>query len=466
MAKQKRVKLAIIGGGAKAVAIAAKASILNRTRFGDIAPVHFEVSVFEPNEIGGNWSGGKAGYTDGDQQLCTLIERDLGFPYKSALTQRIEALARDQLPPGRLSSARLSVEGQRADVDDDDEVTRAGSLVDIELQAQFSWSAFLTSQGQYREWIDAGRKPPIHREFAKYLRWAFAQADATLIKAHVTALKIKDGKWVVGRKSRNGRYSEIDQFDGVIATGPGPMNSKLARPASSRRIFDGVDFWKRRDQIKELLNKPEASVAILGGGGTGAAMLAWLARNGYNKTEITLVTDQATIYTRTDNWFESRLFGDENLWQALSDKSKQDFFDRVNRGVVWNNVVADLEKLKGLQVVDGRATNIKLLKDELEIAVPDAVVSKIVRASVAVDATGFDLWYFMNMLPRNPASPKGPEYKSEMKKAMTKHLDWAGGAWKFPPLHAPMLADKWGPGLGSLMSLGDMSDRVLGRYLT
>ncbi|CAN7282398.1 SidA/IucD/PvdA family monooxygenase [Pseudoxanthomonas sp. LjRoot168] len=465
MTGSREVRLAIIGGGPKAVAIAAKASVLNRTRFGGVAPVSFEVVVFERDQIGANWSGGKAGYTDGDQQLCTLIERDLGFPYTSGLAYRIEALAKQDLPSESIANAQLSVDGQSVDIDDDD-LSRTGSLIDAELQARFSWSAFLTSHGRYREWVDSGRKPPEHREFARYLYWAFERTDAHLLKATVTGLGVGGGKWEVKAKSKNGRTIELDEFDGVIATGPGPVKSKLIRPSSHRRIFDGIDFWKRRGEIKKALDKPGATVAILGGGGTGAAMLAWLARNGYSETVVTLVTDQATIYTRTDNWFESRLFGDASLWQALSDKSKRDFFDRVNRGVVWNNVVADLEKLKGLQVVDGRATQIEVLKDELQILVPDAVKSNIVRASIAVDATGFDPWYFADWLPAGAGMPTTLKSKQAMKSRMTEHLDWRGGRWRFPPLHAPMLADKWGPGLGSLMSLGAMSDRVLGRYLT
>lgn len=465
MPEQRKVRIAIIGGGPKAVAICAKASILNRARFGGVAPVNVHVSVFEPNEIGAHWKGRSAGYTDGEQRLCTLIERDLGFPYASGLLGRIEALALPHMSSQDVAQAQLSIDGQRPPVDIST-APRIGSLLDIEMQALFSWPAFLTNQGKYREWIDSGRKPPTHAQFAEYLHWSLTQTDASMIKARVTSLRVDSGKWSVHARLRNGRTKTSGPFDGVVATGPGPMTSRLNKPVSNPRIFDGVDFWKRLKGVKGFLDKEGASVAILGGGGTGAAVLAWLARSGYCDTQITLITNQATIYTRTDNWFESRLFSDSSLWDNLSKKSREAFFDRVNRGVVWNSIVADLEKLNGLQVLDGRAASVKSLKGELQISVADAVNTQLVRATIAVDATGFDAWYFGAMLPNDFAVPATPKLQRSWKDAMTEFLDWQGGRWPFPPLHAPMLAEKWGPGLGSLMSLGVMSDRVLGRYLT
>ena len=72
MAKQ---EIAVIGGGAKAVAIATKAACLRRTRTADV-----HVTIFERATIGAHWDGAH-GYTDGLQPLCTPAERDLGFPY-------------------------------------------------------------------------------------------------------------------------------------------------------------------------------------------------------------------------------------------------------------------------------------------------------------------------------------------------------------------------------------------------
>ena len=58
-----RQEVAIIGGGAKAAAIAAKAAALRAARRADI-----HVTIFERHAIGAHWDGGH-GYTDGTQPL-------------------------------------------------------------------------------------------------------------------------------------------------------------------------------------------------------------------------------------------------------------------------------------------------------------------------------------------------------------------------------------------------------------
>src|SRR5215831_16753799 len=67
--------LAVIGGGPKGAAIAAKASALRAVGYD--APV---ITIYEPHSLGASWSG-RFGYTDGIQLICTLAERDLGYPY-------------------------------------------------------------------------------------------------------------------------------------------------------------------------------------------------------------------------------------------------------------------------------------------------------------------------------------------------------------------------------------------------
>jgi mycobactin lysine-N-oxygenase len=72
-------RIAIVGAGPKAAAIAAKAAALDAAGYD--APA---VTIFEPAPLAAAWRG-EHGYTDGDQPLCTPAERDLGFPY-DALT--------------------------------------------------------------------------------------------------------------------------------------------------------------------------------------------------------------------------------------------------------------------------------------------------------------------------------------------------------------------------------------------
>jgi len=68
--------IAIIGGGPKGVAVAAKAAVLSQR---PPRPM-LNVTVYEHDALAAAWRGG-SGYIDGLQPLCTLAERDLGFPY-------------------------------------------------------------------------------------------------------------------------------------------------------------------------------------------------------------------------------------------------------------------------------------------------------------------------------------------------------------------------------------------------
>ena len=90
---------------------------------------------------GAAWSGAH-GYTDGRQRLCTPAERDVGFPYQAGL---------------------LTAE-QTAD-----------------LHARFSWAAYLLAKAatgrSYLDWVDRGRRPPTHAEFAAYIGWVIERAD-------------------------------------------------------------------------------------------------------------------------------------------------------------------------------------------------------------------------------------------------------------------------------------------------
>ena len=69
--------LAIIGAGAKAVAVAAKAAVLREMGI-EVA----DVVAVERSGVAANWRAG-GGWTDGRQRLGTSPEKDVGFPYRS-----------------------------------------------------------------------------------------------------------------------------------------------------------------------------------------------------------------------------------------------------------------------------------------------------------------------------------------------------------------------------------------------
>jgi mycobactin lysine-N-oxygenase len=416
------INIAVVGGGPKAAALAAKAAAL-RTAFN--AGIH--VTIFERAEIGAHWNG-RHGYTDGTQRLCTPAERDLGFPYSSIY----------------------------------------GPAVDAALHSGFSWAQYLLSQRRaYGDWIDSGRKAPLHSDFAAYLRWAVMKADATVVRAEVSSLRVgKDGRWAIYGARRN--LAPGRGFDGVVVASPGPARG-VARTGKSSRVFDGVDFWRRLGEVRKALRRqPLDPIVIVGGGGTAAAILAWLTRNGYKDREIVMLAKQAALFTRGDSFFENRLFRHDDAWQALSRESQREFVGRLNRGVVWQTVMDEVAGASKLEIRSGQAKRIVTRGRRglfVEFTGDDGKVQRAV-ADIVVDASGFDAWWFMDLLKMFPRGKRASaDFRSDLEESMSKFLHFAGKSWKLPPFHAPFHASRHGPGLSSLMSLGSMSDRILMAYL-
>ncbi len=359
MATSQTKHIAVIGGGAKAAALAAKAYARRHTRIGDV-----HVTIFEKHRIAAHWTG-KFGYTDGKQLLCTPAERNVGFPYSSM----------------------------------------GGEHVDAAMYSQFSWQSFLLSERQaYSRWVDYGSKPPTHEHFARYLEWVVRRAGVTPVTGQVTKLVPVKSGWVVhsatpGKRSRAHGVT----FDGVVVSGPGPAE-RLAIRGKSDRTFDGVDFWLRLKEIPKRVSKLDKSqqIVIVGAGGTAAAALAWLARNGYQEHEIDGRAGQVAVDSRGDISIE------------------------VKRGS----------------------------SDVLTL-----------RASLLLDASGFDNWWFLKLIDGLPANKAGDKkYQERLRDSMSQFLSFQRPAWRLPPLHAPAHSALLGPGLGSLMTLGGMSDLVLSSY--
>lgn len=418
-------RIAVIGAGPKGAAIAAKAWCLRQL------PLDVEVMVFDRREAGAFWSG-KHGYTDGAQRLCTPAERDLGFPYSHDMDIGIADL----------------------------------------MQQHFSWQAFLVSLdggGHYADWVNHGRKPPMHSQFAQYLAFALDKAEAAPEIGSVERVSVEQGKWsiVVGRGASARAY---DGFDGLVVTGPGPAKSKVPQ-ITDPRLFNGVDFWSRtaeRDAAVAGLNG--LGVVIIGGGGTAAALTAWFLRNNH-RVPISLINSQAMLFTRTANFFESSLFDDEETWQALAPKERRTFTARLNRGVVWETITDLLSEAETLELLPGKATNIALGDAPADGSAAPLVVTYgnhaakglTQRAGLVIDATGFDEWDFLRLLP---AELRAQLADDAQKEALTEKMerDLSLPLQNAPKLHTPNLSEMIGPGYQSLMVLGAMSDRILKPY--
>lgn len=436
------IELAVIGGGPKAAALTAKAKVLRETGQLDV-----RITIFEPDGIGAHWRG-LAGYTDGEQRLCTLAERDVGYPYSSLF----------------------------------------GKDVDLRMAADYSWGRFLHERPSgyehgFRTWLDAGRKPPYHASYADYLSWVVASSSSRpTVEAQVVELAKDDGLWQIrSRQGTDRPVLEKTRFHGVIVTGPGPARQigivkKRGVTAPSMNIFNGRDFWQRAEEVRRCLKEmgkrgdDDAEIVIVGAGGTAAAVLSWLIEEGARDRRIVIVASQASLYTRVDSVFENRLFSDETVWETLSKESRRAFFDRLNRGVVWATVMDRVATASGLTMLDGRAESIQVdSADQWSLSVERGDKTRVqLRPSLLIDATGFDPWWFLSMIkgwPQAAAKPTKPQ-RERWERAMSKNLSLTGGPWKgYPPLHAPMVSSHIGPGYGSLMVLGAMADRILGAYI-
>jgi mycobactin lysine-N-oxygenase len=416
--------LAIIGGGPKAAAIACKAEVMNT-----LGRSNLTVVIFEQKSIGANWDGSR-GYTNGRQILCTPVERDLGFPYSSML----------------------------------------GKEVDLIMQKKYSWAAYQVAHGEdYSEWVDRGRLPASHSDLAKYLRWALSQAESAIEYRTVTKLTRVGKKWRLFSKDASGKEAAYPtEFNGVVVTGPGPAR-RTNWSTGLTNIYDGTDFWKSPEKILRLLLKqkrPARQIIILGGGGTGASIAAWLVKHGAQDERIMLVADQATLFGRVDSVFENRMFSDDSLWKSLAPHNREIFSNRLNRGVVWKAVLEDLRAATEIMFVDGRAISVGPGPIGMTVTVKRYNGSMTsLEAPIVIDATGFNAWWFAHILPAG-TRVKGAsrKRKKSLENAVGQDLSFHGKQWPFPPLHVPMLASKIGPGHGSLMALGGMSDAILRRY--
>ncbi len=424
--------IAIVGGGPKAAAIAAKAYVLRQLGRSDV-----KVTIFEPNEIGANWSG-RHGYTDGRAHLCTPAERDLGFPYDAGVYDRTVA---------------------------------------SRMYADFSWGAYLIDKPAggrdgLNDWVNRGRLPPTHEAFAGYLGWAVSRSDATVEASEVISAVVEGDGWKLRRQVAGGGTKTVGRFDGIVFTGPGEPLHRVERVGHSDRIADGRSFWNQVPALLEASKDSDDPIVLIGAGGTSAAIAARLLREA-SSHEIVILGDQAALFTRVETFFESQLFSDEDLWRRLDAGTRRDFTDRLNRGVVWATISEQLSRSPRLRFEPGRAQRIEVVSgahgEEIVVVAKNGGKEFRIEASLVVDASGFDAWWFTRLLPdpyRIQLEDADPEVQTQKRRdraeQMTQHLslfDEAPG-----PIHAPMLSQAVGPGFASLMVLGALSDRILGRY--
>jgi len=283
-------------------------------------------------------------------------------------------------------------------------------------------------------------------------------------------------------------------FEGVVVTGSGEPLPMLS--SANARVFDGKTFWTSLSAVGHLLRTdPDSSVAIIGAGGTGAAIAHWFIRTGITAVPITIVGREPTLYARHPGPFEDRLFTDEDAWSRLAGHVRDEFVRRLTSGVVWDYVLRNLVSdnivyecyeakrfvprgpgLGGLPAelavelhhpqdpADVQRRNILQAVGQMLSPARPAVPATSLNASVFIDARGFDRWWFVDRLLSSSALKS--HFVEANRPSVLVDVDRSlavGG--NFPPgLHVPMLASRQGPAASNLMALGWMSDRILGAY--
>lgn len=465
-------RLAIIGAGPKGVAIAAKAAALRTANYSPPPP---DIDLYDHSGVGAAW-GGTNGYTDGVQPLCTLAERDLGFPYDTAIY---------------------------------------GPAVAQAMIGDFSWQSFAIGscgRSRYRDWVVNGRHPPRHIEFADYLGYAVKRAvdlnAAQLIEGKVLAIGFDEaaGKWRIDSAHSNG-----EAYDGVVITGTGRPHRPLS--GANGRVFDARTFWQPASQ-KEMLRllelDPDRTVVIIGAGGAAAAVAYWFVRTGLTTVPITIIGREATLFARHNGPFEDRLFANDEAWTVLPPDVRDTFLTRTTSGVVWDYVLRNLVSdniTYECHTADCYRTRAPLdpLPDEpdapdelaVEMKLPDPAQAKTltglwrrwvefvlpqlghpsfqgiqIPGTVIVDARGFDRWGFVNdffagspMQTFFDGEARHGDIESDIGYDLSVQATTDNGE-KFPPgLHVPALGAMQGPASTNLMGLGWLADRILSTYL-
>lgn len=419
--------LAVIGAGAKAVAVAAKAAELR-----DMGVPVPDVVAVERSGVAANWQSG-GGWTDGQHRLGTGPEKDVGFPYRSSLVPR-----------------------RNAELD--------------ERMTRHSWQAYLVATGQFAEWIDRGRPAPTHRRWSQYLRWVAEDIDMTVISGEVQRISVADGP---GNGSEHGprRWAlHTDErtvhADGLMITGPGQAERSVL--PGNPRVMSIAQFWHHAAQHDRIVAE---RVAVIGGGETAASMLNELFR--HRVSTITVISPQVTLFTRGESYFENALFSDPTGWDALTLAERRDALNRTDRGVFSARVQDALLADDRIRHLRGRVAHAVARDDRIRLTLSTNQAGEAVETvhgfDLVIDGSGADALWFVPLFAQDALDllelGLGMPLTGD---ALQEHIGHDLALTDvFPKLFLPGLSGlTQGPGFPNLSCLGLLSDRVLGAHLT
>ncbi|HEY7961061.1 MAG TPA: SidA/IucD/PvdA family monooxygenase [Solirubrobacteraceae bacterium] len=418
--------LLVVGAGAKGVAIAIKAHVLNSLGLGPI-----DLTIVEEIGPAAAWMDGN-GVTSSREVLAISPSKDIGFPYRSA-----------------------------------DAFGAAGEEVDRAALA-FSWQQFLVSVGRYARWVDAGSPPVQRREYGRYLAWVLSRATDGIRQVHGRAVRLslseRADRWVIDVTGPAGtrRY----RCRAFALTGPGILRSIPHDPEAAPRL---LDCDRGRVKLARVPVQGSSDIAIVGGGESALSCVEFV-RSLRPDARLTIYTPGLPM-SRIESFLENRVFSNPDTvdWASLSVAVRRDFIARSDRGVFGPDRVSALGYDEQSHFVPGRVTHVARGPRGRGVN-----VSSVSRAGVrkaphdyVINCTGFDPLEQLRVLLAPEARVEiqrrvaglweGP---SEREIAFGRSLELAG---MHPRLHLPgPAALSQGPGFANLGSLGLLADRVLG----
>ncbi len=405
--------LAILGAGAKAVAVAAKASVLRG--MGAEVP---DVVAVERIGVGGNWQA-SGGWTDGAHRLGTSPEKDVGFPYRSALVPR-----------------------RNAELD--------------ERMTRYSWQSYLIATASFADWVDRGRPAPTHRRWSQYLGWVADQVGLNVVHGEVERLAVDGGRWALRT------HETIVHAEALMITGPGQAEKSLL--PGNPRMLSIAQFWDRAAGDDRISAE---RVAVIGGGETAASMLNELFR--HRVSTITVISPQVTLFTRGEGFFENSLFSDPTDWTALTLDERRDALARTDRGVFSANVQEALLSDDRIRHLRGRVAHAVGRDGQIRLTLSTNRGSENLETvhgfDLVIDGSGADPLWFTSLFSQDALDllelgVGGPLTADGLQEAIGYDLAVSDVT---PKLFLPNLSGlTQGPGFPNLSCLGLLSDRVLG----
>lgn len=408
--------LTVIGAGAKGVAVAAKAAVLRD--MGVDAP---DVVVVERAEVAANWDA-VGGWTDGQHRLGTNPEKDVGFPYRSALVRR-----------------------RNAELD--------------ERMTRFSWQSYLIATGAFAEWIDRGRPAPAHHRWARYLRWVSEQIGMTVVSGDVQRISVDGERWALHT------HDTVLHSDGVMITGPGQAERSIL--PGHPRVLSIAQFWHRAAEHERIAAE---RVAVIGGGETAASMLNELFR--HRVSTITVISPSVTLFTRGESFFENTLFSDPTGWTGLTLAERRDAMARTDRGVFSARVQDALLADDRIRHLRGRVAHAVPRDGRIRLTLNSdrggERLETVHGFDLVIDGSGADALWFLPLLGQDARDLielglGGPLTGDALSESIGYDLAVSNVT---PKLFLPGLSGlNQGPGFPNLSCLGLLSDRVLGADL-